>query len=145
MEKRRKKDIQKLEDNGYVVTLDKDNKDTIYVDIDGPKDTIYENGKWTISIMFSKDYPYKSPSVGFITKIYHANIDFQSGSICLDVLNTEWTPIYNLLTIIKFHIPQLLSYPNEKDPLNEEAAEMMINDPEKYKKKVFETIEKYCK
>ena len=51
---------KKLEENGYVVTLDKDNKDTIYVDIDGPKDTIYEKGKWTISIMFSKDYPYKS-------------------------------------------------------------------------------------
>lgn len=92
--------------------------------IKGPSDTIYENGTWKVSITFPKNYPFKSPSIGFLDKIYHPNVDYSSGSICLNVLNEEWQPIYTIKHIIETFLPQLLTYPNPDDPLNIEAAKL---------------------
>lgn len=92
--------------------------------IKGPSDTIYENGAWKVSITFPKNYPFKSPSIGFLDKIYHPNVDYSSGSICLNVLNEEWQPIYTIKHIIETFLPQLLTYPNPDDPLNIEAAKL---------------------
>ena len=103
----------------------------------GPPDSFYENGEWKVRIQLSKEYPYKSPSVGFLTKIYHPNVDFKSGSICLNVLNQTWSPIYNLSHIHDTFLPQLLLYPNAEDPLNQEAADLyLLEDKTQFKENV---------
>ena len=121
-----------------------DDNNVIFFILKGPKDTCYENGKWKLRIEMSKEYPYKSPSVGFVTPIYHPNVDFKSGSICLNVLNQTWTPIYNLSHIKDTFLPQLLTYPNPDDPLNTEAASIYNSDNEEFKKTVQYYITKYC-
>lgn len=98
---------------------------TIQCQINGPDDTPYKFGNWRININFPKEYPFKSPSVGFIDKIYHPNIDLQSGTICLNVLNSNWSPIYTISHILEMFIPQLLTYPNPDDPLNEMASDLL--------------------
>lgn len=97
---------------------------TVTCIIKGPKDTPYEKGSWKISINFPNNYPFSSPSIGFVDKIYHPNVDFNSGSICFNVLNEEWKPIYTANHIIETFIPQLLTYPNPDDPLNIEAGKL---------------------
>ena len=92
--------------------------------INGPDDTPYSRGTWEIAVSFPKNYPYRSPSLGFIDKIYHPNVDYSSGSICLNVLNEDWQPIYTLEHVIYTFIPQLLTYPNAEDPLNIESANL---------------------
>ena len=53
--------------------------------ITGPDDSPYEGGKFTIKVEFPPDYPFKPPKCTMATKIYHPNIDSNTGYICLDI------------------------------------------------------------
>ena len=109
----------------------------------GPKETIYEDGMWLIHVILPSDYPYKSPSIGFLNRIYHPNVDEISGSVCLDVINQTWTPMFELLNVFEVFLPQLLRYPNPSDPLNGQAAQLLLRDEMKYNKRVREYVRNF--
>lgn len=69
----------------------------------------------------------------------------RSGSVCLDVINQSWSPMYDLTNIFEVFLPQLLTYPNPTDPLNGEAASLQMREPERYREKVKEYVKKYAK
>jgi ubiquitin-protein ligase len=93
----------------------------------------------------TEQFPFKSPSVGFRTKIFHPNVDESSGSICLDSLNKAWSPAFSLENVITSQIAYLLQYPNPSDPFNREAAMMMHTDKERFKAHVKQHCEKHAK
>ena len=137
-------DVMKLLMSDHDVSLVDDNMQELYVKFYGPKDTPYENGIWRLHVELPDNYPYKSPSIGFVNKIFQPNIDIASGSICLDVINSTWSPLYDLLNIIEWMIPGLLKEPNGSDPLNNEAAALQLRDKKLYEEKIKEYIEKYA-
>lgn len=134
----------KLLMSDYEVTLINDSMQEFYVRFHGPKETPFEGGTWKIHVELPDQYPYKSPSIGFVNKIFHPNIDELSGSVCLDVINQTWSPMFDMINIFEVFLPQLLRYPNPSDPLNAEASALLIREPKSYDTKVREYVEKYA-
>jgi ubiquitin-conjugating enzyme E2 H len=118
---------------------------TFFVDIDGPADSLYEGASFTVRCQLPQDFPMKSPSVCFQTRMWHPNIERDTGSVCLDVLRQRWTPVTTLVMIFSVYLPQLLLYPEPSDPFNEEAAKMMAREPELYAAYVRAHVAKYAR
>jgi ubiquitin-conjugating enzyme E2 H len=51
------------------------------------------------------------------------------------VINQTWSPMYDMINIFEVFLPQLLRYPNPSDPLNGEAAAMIMREPKTYETK----------
>ena len=65
-----------------------------------------------------------------------ADDDDRSGSVCLDVINQTWSPMFDMINIFEVFLPQLLRYPNPTDPLNGEAAALLMREPRSYDARV---------
>ncbi|KAA6413221.1 MAG: ubiquitin-conjugating enzyme h [Lasallia pustulata] len=138
----------------YEVTLVNDNMymalfvyafgQEFYVRFKGPEETPFMGGLWKVHVELPDQYPYKSPSIGFVNRIFHPNIDELSGSVCLDVINQTWSPMFDMINIFEVFLPQLLRYPNPTDPLNGEAAALLMREPKSYEAKVKEYVSKYA-
>nr|XP_010935784.1 ubiquitin-conjugating enzyme E2 5 isoform X1 [Elaeis guineensis] len=194
--KRREMDLMKLMMSDYKVEMINDGMQEFYVVFHGPKESLYQAGVWRIRVELPDAYPYKSPSIGFVNRIFHPNVDEMSGSVCLDVINQTWSPMFgkelitpilslcmnfmadveqgclldtefaaiylfildiisafnmfasvfsDLINIFEAFLPQLLLYPNPSDPLNGEAAALMMRDRPAYEQRVKEYCERYAK
>eukprot|EP01083_Nonionella_stella_P087811 244450_1 len=142
--KRRDMDVMKLMMSDHEVTLSQeDDISDLYVQFKGPEDSPYEGGSWKVHIVLPIQYPFRSPSVGFSNRIFHPNIDEVSGSVCLDVINQTWSPMYDLVNIFDIFLPQLLKYPNAADPLNSAAAQIYNRDRKSYDLKVRDHVKQY--
>lgn len=94
----------------------------------GPKDTPYEHGTFKLHVTLPTEYPFKAPIVKFDTPVFHCNVCTR-GSICLDFLQSKWTPSCMLGGLL-LTVQSLLADPNPNSPLNGKAARMLNNNPE---------------
>lgn len=74
-----------------------------------------------------------------------SDLDCRSGSVCLDVINQTWSPMFELLNVFETFLPQLLLYPNPTDPLNGEAASLLMREPAQYNAKVKGAVQLHVK
>ena len=64
--------------------------------VQGPKDTPYANYIFLVKISLTSEYPISPPKMYFKTKIFHPNIHFTTGEVCLDIIKSEWSPTWTL-------------------------------------------------
>ncbi|KAH0660972.1 hypothetical protein KY289_029720 [Solanum tuberosum] len=105
----------------------------------GPDDTPWDGGTFKLTLQFSEDYPNKPPTVRFVSRMFHPNI-YADGSICLDILQNQWSPIYDVAAILT-SIQSLLCDPNPNSPANSEAARMFSENKREYNRRVREIVE----
>ncbi|KAK5577459.1 hypothetical protein RB653_002400 [Dictyostelium firmibasis] len=87
-----------------------------------------------------------APTVKFLSKMFHPNV-YADGSICLDILQNQWSPIYDIAAILT-SIQSLLCDPNPNSPANSESARLFRENKREYNRKVKEIVEQswssYC-
>ncbi|KAG7277437.1 hypothetical protein CRUP_016340 [Coryphaenoides rupestris] len=108
----------------------------------GPSDSPYQGGVFFLTIHFPTDYPFKPPKIAFTTKIYHPNIN-SNGSICLDILRSQWSPALTVSKVL-LSICSLLCDPNPDDPLVPDIAHLYKADKSRYNKTAREWTQKYA-
>ena len=105
---------------------------------------LHDSGKtssniFQIQVTFNEEFPGKAPHVRFVTKMFHPNI-YSNGEICLDILQNQWSPIYDISAILT-SIQSLLTDPNPNSPANQEAAQLFIENRREYNRRVAQIVE----
>jgi ubiquitin-conjugating enzyme E2 D/E len=96
----------------------------------GPQGTPYADGHFVVSFRFPQDYPFRPPKVLFLTPVFHCNVN-SSGSICLDILKSSWTPALTTAKVLH-SLLSLLREPNADDPLDAVKATVLRENPAEY-------------
>lgn len=73
-------------------------------------DTPFEDGTFKLVLTFEESYPNKPPHVKFLSRMFHPNV-YNTGELCLDILQNRWSPTYDVAAILT-SIQSLLHDPN---------------------------------
>ncbi|KAG7662949.1 UBC12 [[Candida] subhashii] len=99
-----------------------------------PQEGYYKNGKFQFKIEINNNFPIDPPKIKCLNKIYHPNIDLD-GNICLNILREDWSPVLSLNSVL-IGLNFLFLEPNPNDPLNKDAANMLVKDKLQFKRNV---------
>lgn len=149
-EHRLKRELGKIQSHppqGICLYYKEDSTNMLEAKIEGPPDSPYKDGVFTLELTISKKYPFIPPAIRFKTRIYHPNID-DAGRICLDLIKMppsgNWRPTIGLEGLL-IAIRTLIEEPNVDDPLMVDIANQYKNDPDEFKKKAEEYTRRYAK
>jgi len=104
-----------------------------------PSDGLYTGACFKFQVNIPTTYPYDPPKVECQTLVYHPNIDWE-GHVCLNILRADWMPVLNLGSVL-FGLVTLFLEPNPDDPLNKEAAQLMIDRPSEFESNVKRSLQ----
>jgi peroxin-4 len=90
----------------------------------GPEDTPFETGTFVVRFSLPESYPLAPPRAAFETKIFHPNVHWKTGEICLDILKDAWSPAWTLHSVCRA-VLALLCNPEPDSPLNCDAGNML--------------------
>lgn len=91
-----------------------------------PQQGHYVGGSFKFSVEVNQNYPIEAPKIKCLQVVYHPNIDLQ-GSVCLNILREDWSPVLSLNSVL-IGLNFLFLEPNPNDPLNKEAANVLVKD-----------------
>jgi len=138
-ELRATKDVSEMEEiPGVVVDFPDQNNLMVFNVTVTPSDGLYKQAAFKFTVNIPQTYPYDPPKVECNTLVYHPNIDWE-GHVCLNILRADWMPVLNLGSVL-FGLMTLFLEPNPDDPLNKEAAQLMIDRPSEFQRNVEQSL-----
>jgi len=138
-ELRATKDITEMEEiPGVVVEFPDQNNVMFFHATVTPSDGLYRTASFKFAVTIPQTYPYDPPRVECNTLIYHPNIDWD-GHVCLNILRAEWMPVLSIGSVL-FGLMTLFLEPNPDDPLNKEAAQLMIDNSAQFQRNVDQSL-----
>lgn len=103
-----------------------------------PQQGYYRLGTFNFKIEINDNFPIEPPKIKCTDKIYHPNIDL-GGNICLNILREDWSPVLNLNSIF-IGLNFLFLEPNPNDPLNKDAANVLVKNKNQFTKNVRDSM-----
>ncbi|POO03950.1 Ubiquitin-fold modifier-conjugating enzyme [Trema orientale] len=115
---------EKVADPDIQLTCDDNNIFKWTALIKGPSETPFEGGVFQLAFAVPEQYPLQPPQVRFLTKIFHPNVHFKTGEICLDILKNAWSPAWTLQSVCRAIIA-LMAHPEPDSPLNCDSGNLL--------------------
>lgn len=126
-------ELSKDPPEGFRVEPDPNDFSTWHVGIFGPPDTLFAGGYYKAILKFPFDYPYRPPTLRFLSDIWHPNV-YPDGHICISILHEpgedersgekaceRWSVAQNVRSIL-LSIISMLNEPNTSSPANIDAS-----------------------
>lgn len=106
---------------------DSDDLTQLVILLAGPNGTPYSQGLWRLKLSIPVNYPASPPRAAFMTRIWHPNVEENTGSVCVDTLKKDWEPSLTLRHVLLV-ISCLLINPNPDSALNSTAGHLLQED-----------------
>ncbi|KAF6005075.1 E2 ubiquitin-protein ligase peroxin 4 [Cyanidiococcus yangmingshanensis] len=126
LQKRLLTELRELREDPEIFSLEPEDGNLLRLRgyLQGPKASPYEGGRLALELVLSPSYPLVPPSVRFRTPVFHPNVNFRTGEICLDILQSAWSPAWSLASCLRA-IQLLLTEPEPSSPLNCDAGNLL--------------------
>nr|AND95588.1 ubiqtuitin carrier protein [Chromera velia] len=118
------REISRLEDVSIKLEASPEDLHDWNAYLKGPEGSPYAGGTFTIRLQCPSQYPLSPPTVTFVTRCFHPNVNFETGELCLDILKTDWSPAWSLISVCRA-VVALLHDPNADSPLNCDAGNLI--------------------
>lgn len=106
----------------------------------GPAGSPYEGKFFRIMVRLPVDFPFSPPYIKFMTRLWHPNINPETGEICNDILKISgegeftWSPGSDVVSVIMNIIGMLGGNFNFNSPLNPEASQEFRKSKKSFEK-----------
>ena len=112
------------------------------ISLAGPSDTPYAGGMFFLTADFPDNYPIGAPEVKFINKMYHLNVEPDSGHVCISTLN-NWKP-RTAFSDVMTSIFALFYNQNPNSPYSFQQAKEFKENRAEFDKKAREWTQQYA-
>jgi hypothetical protein len=89
---------------------------------------------YQFNFSIQQDYPFSPPKVVCATKVYHPNVSFYDGKVCLG-MRDWWRPINDVSTVIH-GLCDIFRNPVVDIPVNAQAADLLKENEEQFRRVV---------
>lgn len=110
--------------------------------IKGPSETAYADAAFILTAEFPEAYPRVPPSVRFVTRIKHANVNTH-GLVCLALLGRDWLADTPMTRVVEA-VYSLMISPEASDALDTHLASSSFSADEAGRAQMSALIHAYC-
>lgn len=136
---RLQKDIAELDLPPSIQVRFPDPQDLFHFTLEiSPQQGYYKSGQFRFAVEIGQNFPIDPPKIKCLDTIYHPNIDLD-GNVCLNILRQDWLPVLNM-NLIFIGLNFLLLEPNANDPLNKDAANVLVKDISQFRRNVLSAM-----